>query len=209
MADRSIPGFAAVLVSLLIGCSSQVAEESPPRVPPPPPRSAAAPSAAKGSDSMDLHGLRLPPGAKLEGTYLAQMRSLLFRRGTDELAGGAELTLDDIRQFLVDNPKVTKLRIETNSAFGPGAAENDQIARRRAVYIVHWLTGHGVDPRRLVAVSFGDRKPLPASRGAAKETTDVRLDRTEFHIAEIDGRPYLDQRIDGGGAVVDVPPESP
>jgi OOP family OmpA-OmpF porin len=55
---------------------------------------------------------------------------------------------------------------------------------------------------RLIAVGFGESKPLGPNEldvGRAENR------RTEFHVAEVDGRPYLGKDTTGGGLVLDVP----
>ena len=55
---------------------------------------------------------------------------------------------------------------------------------------------------RLIAVGFGESKPL-----APNELAEGRAEnrRTEFHVAEVDGKPYLGKDPTGGGLVLDVP----
>ena len=63
---------------------------------------------------------------------------------------------------------------------------------------MQWLADHGINKDRCLAVGFGDKKPI-----ADNKTDDGKAQnrRTEFHIAEIAGKPFLKRDETGGGDV--------
>jgi hypothetical protein len=68
--------------------------------------------------------------------------------------------------------------------------------------VCNWLVDNGVSHLRLLAVGFGERKPL-----GPNELAEGRAEnrRTEFHVAEVDGKPYMGRDPTGGGLAIDVP----
>jgi OmpA-OmpF porin, OOP family len=60
-------------------------------------------------------------------------------------------------------------------------ALNKTLSTARAASVVKWLTGHGVDKKRLVSAGFGQDRPI-----ATNDTDEGRRDnrRVEFHIVE-------------------------
>lgn len=64
--------------------------------------------------------------------------------------------------------------------------------------VVTWLEQHGIQRDRCLAVGFGDMKPV-----ANNSTDEGRAEnrRTEFHIAEVSGKPFMGRDPAGGGQV--------
>ena len=70
------------------------------------------------------------------------------------------------------------------------------LSGQRALTVKNAAIAKGVAKERLIAVGFGQTKPI------ADNTTDAgkaKNRRTEFRIAEIGGKPYLGQNPLGGG----------
>ncbi|HWZ89439.1 MAG TPA: OmpA family protein, partial [Polyangiaceae bacterium] len=94
------------------------------------------------------------------------------------------------------NPKITKLRIEGHTDNVGVAAENLTLSGQRALTVKNAAIAKGVKKERVIAVGFGQTKPL------ADNTTDegrAKNRRTEFRIAEIGGKKYLGLDPLGGG----------
>lgn len=113
---------------------------------------------------------------------------------------GTQEVLKQLKQFLVDNPRVTKLRIEGHTDNDGDDAMNLDLSGRRALAVKKWLIAQGEKPERLLAVGFGESQPI-ADNATAEGKAQNR--RTEFHIAEVEGRPYLGNPVAGrpGGKV--------
>jgi OOP family OmpA-OmpF porin len=112
-----------------------------------------------------------------------------------------EETLEVLKQlakFLKENKQVTLLRIEGHTDNVGGDADNVKLSGERALTIKNWLIEQDVKKERLIAVGFGESKPI------ADNSTDAgkaQNRRTEFRIAEIKGKKYLNRPVDGGGTV--------
>jgi len=67
---------------------------------------------------------------------------------------------------------------------------------RRALSAGRWLVSRGVDCKRLIAVGFGETKPI-----ADNATPEGRAQnrRVAFVNAALRGRPIGDMPLDGGG----------
>ena len=95
---------------------------------------------------------------------------------------------------------LTKLRIEGHTDNVGSAPANEQLSGERALAIKKFLVDKGINKTRLLAVGFGQNKPI-----ADNSTEDGRTKnrRTEFRIAELSGKPYLGKDPTGGGKVFD------
>ena len=148
--------------------------------PPPPPPPAEAPKAVVKGDSVQI------PGQIEFDTGKATFKS----------GGGSDAVVDQLKKFLDENPKVTKLRVEGHTDNVGEAAANLTLSGQRALTVKNAAIAKGVAKERLIAVGFGQTKPI------ADNTTDegkAKNRRTEFRIAEIGGKPYLGLNPLGGG----------
>lgn len=81
--------------------------------------------------------------------------------------------LDRVAQLLHQEPALS-LAVEGHTDAVGGADYNIELSRRRAEAVVHYLTDHGVDGRRLMAVGKGKTEPLVA------DPMDGRNRRVQF-----------------------------
>jgi len=194
----------AIVVPALSGChaSFQAGSEPaaapaatpapPPPPPPPPPAETAAPAPAPAPTP--------PPAVVVKGDSVQIPGQIEFDTGkaTFKAGGGSDAVVDQLKTFLDTNPKVTKLRIEghTDNVGTPDA--NQTLSGQRALTVKNAAIAKGVKKERLLAVGFGQNKPIgdnTTEEGRAKNR------RTEFRIAEIGGKKYLGLDPTGGGKV--------
>jgi OmpA-OmpF porin, OOP family len=76
---------------------------------------------------------------------------------------------------------------------------NMKLSGNRALAVVNWLVAKGVARDRLLAVGFGETKPLVANDTAANKEQNRR---TEFHIAAVEGKNFLGRDPTAGGTIV-------
>jgi OmpA-OmpF porin, OOP family len=113
--------------------------------------------------------------------------------------GASDVALAHVVGFLRDKPAITKLRIEVHGdGFGDPAAEQS-LGEARAAAVFARLIELGADPQRLLAVAFGDSKPV-----AAVDTPEGRAQnqRVEFRPAVMRGVVIGGLPLDGGGKQV-------
>jgi OOP family OmpA-OmpF porin len=194
----------AVVVPALSGChasfqagSEPAAAPTPPPAPPPPPPPPPAETVAPAPPPPPPAA---PAAVVVKGDSVQIPGQIEFDTGkaTFKAGGGSDAVVDQLKIFLDQNPKVTKLRIEghTDNVGTPDA--NQTLSGQRALTVKNAAIAKGVKKERLLAVGFGQNKPIgdnTTEEGRAKNR------RTEFRIAEIGGKKYLGLDPTGGGKV--------
>jgi OOP family OmpA-OmpF porin len=214
------------LSSLPIGCSVSMqagagGDETPPPPPPPPPvpaTTASAPTpdpqasdAGTGASTDSDAGTTPAPEApkstgKLQGSNIVIPGNIVFDTGKATLKEGperaaSEEVLKQLILFMQENPQFTKIRIEGHTDNTGEAEANLALSGGRALTIKRFLVDNGVSKDKLIAVGFGQTKPI-ANNAAEEGRAQNR--RTEFKIAERNGKKYLGRDPTGGGKVFDL-----
>jgi OOP family OmpA-OmpF porin len=220
----SVPVLAGCQASMQAGGSSTANQPPPPPPPPPPPaptptptapttepapapaETTTAPSAAPAtatpapaqttSEAQPTGKVEVKDGTvKIPGNIVFDTGAATLKAGS-----GSEAVLEQLKAYLDKTPKVTKLRIEGHTDNVGSAEANVELSGQRALTIKRWLVDHGIAKERLIATGFGMNKPI-----ADNSTEEGRAQnrRTEFKIAELFDKRYLNRPIDGGGKVFD------
>jgi outer membrane protein OmpA-like peptidoglycan-associated protein len=124
--------------------------------------------------------------------------NIVYETDKDVIKPESQQTLQALKDFINNNPKYTRIRIEGHTDNAGAADHNLQLSMARAMAVVTWLAGQGISKDRVIAVGFGDSKPI------ADNSTDAgraQNRRTEFHIAEIEGKPFMGRDEAGGGQI--------
>jgi OmpA-OmpF porin, OOP family len=158
------------------------------------PDSKAPASEEAGSSSPKSKGTKAK--AKAKGEQPQPPGVLLFRSDDEKLPPGArsDAVLGDLKLFLERNPQVTRLRIEGHTNNTRPSEQSLLLSGQRAVSVRQWLVAHGISPRRLLAVGFGEARPVANN---SDPTGVTQNERVQFRIAELDGEPRGDPL--GGG----------
>lgn len=108
----------------------------------------------------------------------------------------SEAHLKKMLGFMQEHPEITRFRVEGHTDSRASEDTNQQLSGRRAMAVCDWLVDNGVDHARLIAVGFGESRPL-----APNELVEGRDDnrRVELHVAEVRGRPFLGKDPYNGG----------
>src|SRR5690606_23755056 len=135
--------------------------------------------------AIDSTGRVQIPGAVVFETGLATLKD----------GAGSEVVLDQVVQFMADNPKVTKLRVEGHTDNVGQPADNQLLSGGRALTVKQYLIAKGVAAERLISVGCGQDRPVASN---ATEEGKAQNRRVQYQIAENRGKPFLGRPIDGG-----------
>lgn len=135
---------------------------------------------------------------QLEGNTLVLPSPIVFETGTDKLASASEPSLQHVKSYLEDKSYISRLRIEAHTDSQGSDAANQKLTEKRALAVGRWLVSKGIDCKRLIAVGFGENKPI-----ASNDTPEGRAQnrRVSFVNAELRGRAIGSMPVDGGGQV--------
>jgi outer membrane protein OmpA-like peptidoglycan-associated protein len=173
--------------SVEAGGAKSPAPEAAPEAPPAEPEAAPAEAAAAPKANVKVSGAKLEaPGG------------IFFQPNDAQLlpGSGSEAVLAEIKTYLEQSPRVTRLRIEghTNNTRPP--EQSLQLSGQRALAVKQWLLTNGINPGRLLAVGFGETQPIGNNADPAGAAQNERI---QFRIAELDGKPYLGSDPLAGG----------
>lgn len=206
---------ALTIPCLALGCTASASFQgggaaqpsaAPPPPPPPPPADPTTPAPAASTTPTPATPTPAAPATDQKPTISKDLITLPgaieFETGkaTFKAGGTSEATLAQLKQFLDENPRITKLRIEGHTDNVGAAASNETLSGERALTIKKFLVEKGIDKARLLAVGFGQTRPIADN---STEEGRAKNRRTEFRIAELSGKPYLGRDANGGGKVFD------
>lgn len=139
-----------------------------------------------------------PPTAELRGGAIVLSEPIEFEAGSDRIAASSEDVMAALAALLDERSDLSLLRIESHSDAQGVEEVNQQRTEARAIAIARWLVGNGVDCSRVIAVGFGETKPI-----ADNQTADGRAHnrRIELVPAALRGTPIGGMPVDGGGQV--------
>lgn len=161
---------------------------APPEPAPEPPSVAEAPVPEPATQSESAK----PASYELDGNRLVLPRPIDFAATSDVPGRGSEIALEHVRGYLQAKPAVTQVRIEGHFS-GPDA---QGMSERRALAVARELVRMGVECKRLLAVGFGDSKPIADGSTPAGRVQNIRI---EVHNVALLGRSIGGMPADGGG----------
>lgn len=182
---------ALVLCGLGPACSFQASMSAgggakSPEEPPPNGAAAIQPEAGEPGAPPATHKANV----KVNGAKLQVPGEIVFQPDSAAFAAGAgnEAVLDEVKAYLEQSPRVTRLRIEGHTNNVRPAEQSLQLSGQRALTVKNWLRDNGINEGRLLAVGFGDQQPVASN---ADPQGQAQNERIAFRIAELDGKPYL------------------
>jgi len=197
------PLLGACAASASFKAGGEEAKAPPPPPPPPPPAAEPAPAPAPSASTPAPAPTPAPaadPAAKpvLKKDRLEIPGQIVFESGSAVLKPESDAAINQLKQYLDETPRVTKLRIEGHTDNVGQPAANETLSGQRALAIKVALVAKGIAKERLLAVGFGQTKPIADN---ATDDGKSKNRRTEFHVAELGGKKYLGLDPSGGGKV--------
>jgi OOP family OmpA-OmpF porin len=135
---------------------------------------------------------------KLEGSEVKINKPVLFETGSARLKPESNAALEIIAKYLTDKTYISLLRIECHTDNSGDAAFNRALTEKRAMVICRKLIALGVDCKRLIAVGFGDSKPVADNNTPEGKAENLRV---SFVNVSLRGKIIGGMPIDGGGKV--------
>lgn len=182
---------AVVLCGLGPACSFQASVAAgggskSPEEPPPTETAASQPEAGEP----EATPAKPKADVKVNGAKLQVPGEIVFQPDSAALAEGAgnDAVLTEVKAYLEQSPRVTRLRIEGHTNNVRAADQSLQLSGQRALTVKNWLRHNGINEGRLLAVGFGDAQPVASNADPAGQAQNERI---AFRIAELDGKPYL------------------
>lgn len=179
--------------ALVTGCSASVkmggdkAPKKEKKKSPPPPK--------KEEPKKEAKPMKLKV-FKMKGEELDLPGPIVYETGSDVIRPESEPVLQIVHDYLVQEKDITALRIEGHTDADGDDKMNLDLSKRRAMSVARWLTGKGIECKRLVPVGFGESKPL-ASNDTAEGKAQNR--RTQFVNAARNRKAIGGKPLDGGG----------
>lgn len=199
---------AASLITILIaaplaGCTAHAQLGSPPPEEPAPPPAQPAPAPEPAPAPAPAAQPAKPPTGlasrvKQKGNKLEIPGPIVFEFGKATLKPESEPALTQLKDFLAEKKQITLIRIEGHTDNVGQPAANLKLSGERALAVRQWLVDHGIDQKRLIAVGFGDLKPVADN---ATDEGRAQNRRTDFIVVEVDNKPWLGADPTGGGTV--------
>jgi len=206
---------AALGTPTMLGCEAHaqiggVNQPAPPPPAPPPPAPTPTPAAATVAPAPAPAPLAEPPKSSVtvKDGRLGVPGNIVYETGKAVIKPESEPTLSALKDFMDQNKNFSRIRIEGHTDNVGKSADNMKLSQDRALAVVKWLSDHGVSRDRCLAVGFGDTKPIADNKS---EDGKAQNRRTEFHIAEIESKPFLNRDETGGGQISagQTPPPAP
>ena len=134
----------------------------------------------------------------LEGNEVKISKEILFEAGTAKLKPESTEALQIVKKYLDDKSYISMLRVEGHTDNDGNAATSQVLTEKRALAVCNKLIDLGVDCKRLIAVGFGDTKPVAENSTPSGKAENRRIN---FINVALKGRIIGGLPVDGGGQV--------
>ncbi len=104
------------------------------------------------------------------------LENVTFASGSATMTGESSAILDRVAKTLLDNPKITAIRI-TGYTDDRGAAKlNKALSAKRATAVMHYLASKGVDAAKMSASGMGPANPIADNATAEGRQANRRVE---------------------------------
>lgn len=146
---------------------------------------------------------------RIENAALVILDKVYFRSGSDRILSRSNRLLRNVAAILKAHTEFTRVRIEGHTDNRGNDATNLDLSRRRAQSVVAFLVREDIDASRLVAVGFGETRPVDEADTATARAANRRV---EFHIVpleETSGASETEEATTEEAATAPTPPTPP
>jgi OmpA-OmpF porin, OOP family len=218
------PAAALPLALLALACASAPEKEVPATpevdISPPAPMAAATTPAPAPEEPQEVAADSLPPAepvpttptpspwlagptetaavSTVPGNQFVVKEPISFHTGKDTLRPESDPAIARVVEFLQTKPYVTLLRIEGHTDSLGDAQMNHLLSEKRALSLAKAIAKRGIDCRRLLAVGFGETKPIADNATVEGREKNRRM---SFFTAALKGKPIGGMPVDGGGKI--------
>ena len=113
--------------------------------------------------------------AKLCNDMTKLEKQVIFRSESSRFVGESKAVLDNIAQKMNQNPRII-LEVHAHTDSWGTFAFNNELSARRAQRAVDYLVSKGVVRARLIALGFGETKPIAPNNTDAGRTKNRRIE---------------------------------
>ena len=107
-----------------------------------------------------------------------------FRPGSAKLRPESVVVVDVAAEVLVDRPEVARVEVQGHTGDRGSAAHNQRLSEKRANVVRAMMIERGVAPERLVAVGYGETRPIATNDSREGRAQNARV---EFVVMEAGG----------------------
>ncbi|MCC6901974.1 MAG: OmpA family protein [Polyangiaceae bacterium] len=135
-------------------------------------------AAGPANDDPKKHGC---PVARVEKGQIRILEQVQFAYNSDRILKASDYILEAVKKVLEEHSQIKLVEVQGHTDSKGGDQFNLGLSKRRAASVMKWLTGKGVDKKRLKSQGFGKKQPIDTN-----ETEEGRANnrRVEFHILE-------------------------
>ncbi|GMV15522.1 MAG: hypothetical protein AMXMBFR56_37460 [Polyangiaceae bacterium] len=150
----------------------------------------------KGPKTDDPKTNGCPPTVRVVGQQIVIIDQVNFATGSDVLAPESSKVLEQVAAVLTEHPEIARLAVDGHTDDVGQDKANLALSRRRAIAVVRWLVGRGVDERRLEARGFGPRRPIADPKTAEGRAKNRRVEFQILKKTELGERGWKDGPVD-------------
>ena len=127
--------------------------------------------------------------AVLRGDKIVILEKIHFVSDKAVIVGKSKGVLDAVRDRLVENPRLLKVRVEGHTDERANTAYNQRLSQQRAEAVVKRLVKQGVDSDRLEPVGYGESRTISNSGTAEGRALNRRVEFSIIMVAEPEPEP--------------------
>jgi outer membrane protein OmpA-like peptidoglycan-associated protein len=116
-----------------------------------------------------------PTKVKVTGTQITILEQVFFETGKAIIKPESFALLDEVATTIRTHPEIAKLEVAGHTDNQGSDSANLDLSQRRADSVRTYLVEHGVDPKTLTAVGYGETKPIDSNNTTAGRAKNRRV----------------------------------